>query len=95
MNNITQRLITLFFLVAFCAISIGGIRWIWPKYRQTRDLETEKNRILAEIEQKRAQIKELKAKQQRFKSDPEFIEMYARKKFNRVFPGELVFVFED
>ena len=94
MSNCTDKLMILVFLSLFSVIVGGGIYFTWPKYRQACDLEVEENRILAEIEEKKAKIREIKAKQQRLNSDREFVETLARKNC-RVFPGELVFVFDD
>ena len=49
--------------------------------------------MLRRIDFKGHEIKVLKDKQQRFKTDPEFVERVARMN-RRVRPGELVFVFD-
>ena len=51
-------------------------------------------RIMRRIDEKRAEIAEIKTKQNRFNTDREFVETLARQN-RRVFPGELVFVFDD
>lgn len=51
-------------------------------------------RIQKCIEDKQREIALIKAKQRRFNTDREFVESLARQN-RRVFPGELVFVFDD
>ena len=46
------------------------------------------------IEEKKREIAKLIENQNRFRSDRDFVEQIARRN-GRVFPGELVFVFED
>ena len=60
----------------------------------TDRLAEEKARIQRRIDEKRAEIAAIKAKQRRFNTDREFVETLARQN-RRVYPGELVFVFED
>jgi cell division protein FtsB len=50
--------------------------------------------LRAQIEAKQRQIAKLSENQRRFRSDPDFVESIARQN-RRVFPGELVFIFED
>lgn len=46
------------------------------------------------IANKQREIAHLRENQRRFRNDPDFIEKIARQN-HRVFPGELVFVFDD
>ena len=50
--------------------------------------------IEAELEEKKKEIARLVENQRRFRTDPDFVEAIARRN-RRVFPGELVFIFED
>jgi cell division protein FtsB len=55
----------------------------------------ERNAELArQIDEKRREIADLLDRQRRFKTDRDFVETIARRN-KRVYPGELVFVFED
>lgn len=94
MHDYALKILQALFVAGFVAIAVTGVVIILPKYRQARDLTTEKNRILKRIEEKRAEIQEIKSKQGRFNTDREFVEALARQN-RRVFPGELVFVFDD
>jgi len=94
MHNYVYRALQIIFAVSFVAIAVTGVVISLPKYRQTRNLEAMKAKILRQIEDKRAEIQEIKAKQHRFGTDREFVESLARQN-RRVFPGELVFVFDD
>lgn len=94
MDKFLNRLFKAFFLVGFVAIVVTGFAVSLPKHRQAAGLRAERERILRRIEEKKREIEEIKSKQQRFNSDREFVETLARQN-RRVFPGELVFVFDD
>lgn len=94
MQNCAYRILQLLFMVGFGAIVATGVVISLPKYRHVCDLNTSKEKILKRIEEKRAEIQEIKSKQTRFNTDREFVEKLARE-HRQVFPGELVFVFDD
>jgi ABC-type amino acid transport substrate-binding protein len=52
------------------------------------------NAFLKQIEEKKAEIAAIREKQRRFNSDREFVEALARQN-RRVYPGELVFIFDE
>ncbi|HNX33009.1 MAG TPA: septum formation initiator family protein [Kiritimatiellia bacterium] len=81
-------------IIAFLLVLTAGVVTIPPKLSQMRGLERERNDLLRRIDHKKNEIKVLKEKQQRFKTDPEFVEHIARQN-KRVCPGELVFVFDS
>ncbi len=81
-------------IVAFLFVLIAGGMTIVPKFTQLSGLARQRNELLRRIDHKNHEIKVLKDKQQRFKTDPEFVEHVARIN-KRVRPGELVFVFES
>ena len=66
----------------------------YPKYHQALGLEKERARILQLIEDKKVEIASIRERQRRFNTDREFVEMLARQN-RRVYPDEIVFVFED
>ena len=74
-------------------VLVGGIASAWPAYLRGKSLRVRDAQLAAEIEAKKREIARLKENQQRFRSDAEFVEMIARQS-RRVFPGELVFIFE-
>ncbi len=75
-------------------IVIGGLLLIYPDYRRSESLKRQNAELQAQIEEKKREIDELLTKQQRFRSDPDFIETIARQN-QRVFPGELIFIFDQ
>jgi len=85
------RFITVLLLVA---VVVGGLALAWPTYRRGRLLKDQSADLDAQIAAKKAEIAELKDKQRRFKTDPDFVESVARQN-RRVYPGELVFVFSE
>ena len=70
-----------------------GVAKLVPKYRQFVSLRgqvAERERKIAVCREKIAEVNEM---QRRFASDSEFVEAVARQN-HRVYPGEIVFVFE-
>ena len=94
MNKYIHSGIQLLFFIMLATIVVAGIWMSLPRYRQVRRLQAQKGRILKKIEEKRLEIQEVKAKQHRFNTDRDFVEQLARQS-RRVFPGELVFVFDN
>ena len=80
-------------VVALILVLAAGVVTIAPKFSQMSGLAQQRNELLRRIDFKGHEIKVLKDKQQRFKTDPEFVERVARMN-RRVRPGELVFVFD-
>ena len=74
-------------------IVIGGLVLAWPTHRRNQLLKQRERELDARIEQMRAEIDRLTENQRRFRTDPDFVEMIARQN-HRVYPGELVFVFD-
>lgn len=66
----------------------------FPKYQRSCELKKRSLELEEVIEKKKREITELKEFQQRFRSDPDFVEKIARQN-HRVYPSELVFVFVD
>ncbi len=94
MNKFVDRLFQLLFFSIFCCIVVTGVVISYPKYRQAKGLNAEHARILKQIEEKKAEIAAIREKQRRFNTDREFVETLARQN-RRVYPGELVFIFDD
>ena len=94
MNTLLNRLFQLLFFAAFVCIVVTGVMISYPKYRQAQGLRAEHARFLKQIEEKKAEIAAIREKQRRFNSDREFVEALARQN-RRVYPGELVFIFDD
>lgn len=80
-------------VTALVFVAAASLFILPPKVAQMRRLESQRTELLRKIDHKNSEIKLLKEKQQRFKTEPEFVEHIARQS-KRVRPGELVFVFD-
>ena len=76
------------------SVIVGGFVIAWPDFMRGRELRRQVESLSARIEDKKQEIAVLKENQRRFATDRQFIETIARQK-HRVYPGELVFVYED
>ncbi len=89
-----DKLYTAFTVVVVLLVLAGGLVKLYPLYTQYRSL----GRQVAALEQKTEETERrtaaLNEKQRLFQTDREFVESIARQN-HRVYPGELVFVFED
>lgn len=94
MDKYLNKILTWLFVLGFVCIITAGAMVSYPKVVHSKGLAAEHARILKRIEDKTREIAEIRAKQQRFNNDREFVENLARQN-RRVFPGELVFVFDD
>ena len=74
-------------------IIVGGLVMMYPNYRSSESLKRQNAELQERIDSKKREIATLIENQRRFRTDADFVEMIARKD-HRVFPGELVFVFE-
>jgi len=93
MGLFIDRIFQVFFVLAFLAIVIAGAAVCWPNYRRAQSLEIKRGETNARIDEKMREIAVLREKQRRFNSDRDFVESLAREN-RRVYPGELVFVFD-
>ena len=83
------------FTVAMVAvIVVGGLVMVYPTYRRGQALTAQDSELQAKIDGKKREIAQLVENQRRFRTDADFVESIARQN-RRVFPGELVFVFDD
>ena len=65
MNKYLANSCKILFVVAFVTIVAATVVIAYPKYRHARDLMMEKERIMRRIDEKRAEIAEIKTKQNR------------------------------
>lgn len=93
-NSFKDKVARLFTIVLVTIILVGGICFAYPSYRRGQSLKRQDIELKAEIEAKKREIAKLMEYQRRFKTDRDFVETIARRN-RRVFPGELVFIFED
>lgn len=89
-----DKVLRVFTLVLVLGIIVVGSIAAWPTYVRSRALKREDAELAERIEKKRREIEELKTFQRRYRTDSAFVEKIARRN-RRVFPGELVFIFED
>jgi len=95
-ESLKDKFVKYFTLVLVTAIFVGGLLFAWPTYLRSRSLQRQDDELARRIEEKRAEIARLVEYQRRFQSDRDFVEFIARQPQNRrVFPGELVFIFEE
>ena len=85
------RAVTISLLVLI--VAIGAVS-VWPTYLRGRSLKRQDAELTRRIEEKKREIAELVDFQKRFRTDPDIVERIAREN-GRVYPGELVFIFED
>ena len=86
MNYLTGIVVVLVVLV--------GMVLVYPNWRSSQRLVRQQAENQERIELKKREIAQLKEYQRRFRTDPDFIEKIARQN-RRVYPGELIFLFED
>ncbi len=80
-------------VAAFGIVVAGGLFILPPKIQDMRSLEAQRNEIKRKIDYKEKEIETLKLRQQRFSTDPEFVELIARQN-KRIRANELIFVTE-
>lgn len=80
-------------VAAFAIVVAGGLFILPPKLQDMRSLEAQRNEIKRKIDYKEKEIETLKLRQQRFSTDPEFVELIARQN-KRIRANELIFVTE-
>ena len=94
MGKFLDKICQLLFFLAFAAVIVMGVVLSYPKYRQAQGLCRERDQIRRRIEEKSREIAAIRDRQRRFTTDREFVESLAREN-RRVFPNEIVFVFEN
>lgn len=74
-------------------IIVGGVVMMYPNYRRSEALKKQNAELQERIDEKKREIARLLNYQRRFRTDADFVETIARQN-HRVFPGELIFIFE-
>ena len=72
----------------------GGLFMAYPSFRRGQALKRQDLELQGRIESKKREIAAVIENQRRFRTDADFVETIARQN-RRVFPGELVFIFEE
>lgn len=88
-----EKFLRLFTFATLSVIIVGGLVMAYPAYRRGQSLKAQDAQLQAKIDAKKREIATLVENQRRFREDADFVESIARQN-RRVFPGELVFVFE-
>ena len=78
---------------ALLVIVVCGVATMYPNYKRSEALKRQNAELQARIDEKKREIAQLLDYQRRFRTDADFVETIARQN-HRVFPGELVFIFE-
>ena len=93
-ESFREKFIHVVTLVLLSVIIVGGAALVYPTWRRGEALKAQEADLRVQIEEKKKEIAHLIENQRRFRTDPDFVESIARRN-RRVFPGELVFIFED
>ena len=98
MGTLKNRIVLFVFGSFFVAIVVTGIVMTIPKYFQLKGLQERRAEFAVRIEECKREIAEIRKNSNRLSSDRDFdrafVEKLARQN-RRVFPGELVFIFDD
>ena len=92
-GDIKDKIATYGTYLLLATIVIGGIFLMYPNYRRSVALKRQNAELQEQIDSKKHEIAKLIENQRRFRTDADFVETIARQN-HRVFPGELVFLFE-
>ena len=92
-ENLKDRVAKYLTYAALLLITVGGIVMMYPNYRRSEALKRQNEELQMRIDEKKREIAQLLDYQRRFRTDADFVETIARQN-HRVFPGELVFIFE-
>lgn len=88
------RILCKFAVMAALVMAVVGIGLLfWPKYRKIESLSQRRTQLQSAMALHQATLHDIKRRQERFATDPEFVERVARQN-RRARPGELVFVTE-
>lgn len=68
--------------------------FVFPKYRELNHLRATRERLDRETRSLQTEIAEIRARQERFATDPEFVRRIAHQN-RRLRPNEILFVVED
>lgn len=92
-HDIKDKFMRWFTVLLIAVIVIGGTVMVYPSYVRGRALKLQESELNEQILAKKREIASLMDCQRRFRADPDFVEKIARQN-HRVFPGELVFIFD-
>lgn len=82
--------------VVFIALVLCGLMSIFlPSLRENQERQRRASVREEEIRNKEESIQQLRRQQERFLTDPKFVEDVAREEFGKARPGETIFRFSD
>ena len=93
-DGLKEKIARAFAVAILLAVFVAGLVFVRPDYLRSQSLKERNAELARQIDEKRREIADLLDRQRRFKTDRDFVETIARRN-KRVYPGELVFVFED
>jgi cell division protein FtsB len=89
-----EKFLKIFSCSSMAVIMIVGAIMVYPTYQRGLSLKLQEAELQEKIDAKKREIARLVENQRRFREDADFVEAIARQN-NRIFPGELIFVFES
>lgn len=93
-EGLKEKFLHWFTIAVIAIVVFGGLAIAYRPWKRGQALKQQEAELRAQIEAKKAEIARLKENQQRFRTDADFVERIARQN-RRVFPGELVFIFDN
>lgn len=93
-EEVKEKFAKWFARIVILAIIVVGLVMVWPAYLRGEALKRQKSELEGRIDRRQQDVAKVIEFQHRFRSDADFVEHIARQN-RRVFPGELVFIFED
>ena len=93
-EDFRKTLMLWFPVIAVVSVIGVGVFTLVPQCERRSFFRKKEAELRAQIEAKKREIAKLSENQRRFREDSDFVESIARQN-RRVFPGELVFIFED
>ena len=93
-DEFTDKIWKTLTFVLLALILVGGAFSIYPAYLRGKGLKRQDAELAQRIAEKEQEIARLVDNQKRFQTAPDLVERIARQN-GRVYPGELVFIFEN
>jgi len=91
--NVWKAIYRISWIVLTALILTGMVFIFGPKFNTLRKMQKDKNELKQENQRLETEIMQLRTKQERFTSDPNFVERTA-KEMNMIRTNEIVFIFE-
>lgn len=82
-------------VMLLAVVILGVVSLFLPKIRQNEERQRRAAELEAHNRVREDQLKQLRSQQERFQSDPGYVERIAREELGKAKPGETVFRFTD